>query len=334
MTQTSPDRALAAGAATVTVLLTGAAFWLSYEHLHDVANRNGLNGERAWVWPATVDLFIIAGELLMLRAALRNRVDGWAIALAATGSLGSIALNVAGVGDGAQPMEYVVAAVPPTAALVAFGALMRQVHEALAAPRPTAEAGTSTVMTAVQTPTRPVPEVVPSGARMLPLVARTVTTAPPAVPVIRPVPEAVPAGARLLPLVSTKVTTPKAPPVPAEPPTVTLERLTPGPEQVVTRPVTVEEFRPIAWPADRLPRTTLALSKMTAAVPAQEPRQVVTIPVTLTPSELRKQARALNREVVRDTGRPVTIERLREEYGLSRRDATDLRREIVGSSRS
>lgn len=127
----NPTTALAAGAALVTIALTGAAFWLSYEHLHDIANGNGLGGARAWAWPATVDLFIVAGELLVLRASLRGAVDGWAYALAAVGSLGSIALNVFGVGDGAQPMEYVVAAVPPSAALVAFGALMRQVHDAL-----------------------------------------------------------------------------------------------------------------------------------------------------------------------------------------------------------
>ncbi|MGW1440304.1 DUF2637 domain-containing protein [Streptomyces griseus] len=298
-----PDRALAAGAAVVTVLLTASAFWLSYEHLHDVADGNGLDAARAWVWPATVDLFIITGELLMLRAALRNRIDGWAIALAATGSLGSIALNVAGVGDGAQAMEYVVAAVPPTAALVAFGALMRQVHEALATPRPAAELVTA-------------------------------TTPPPAALVTRPVPEVVPAGVRPLPITCAKVTTPQVPAVPPGPPTVTLERLAPAAGQVVTRPVTVEEFRPIAWPADTLPGATVAVRKMTAAVPAEEGRQVVTVPVTITPSELRKQARALNRQVVTQTGRPVTIERLREEYGLSRRDATDLRREITGSSRS
>lgn len=334
MNRPTPEQALGAGATVVTVLLTGAAFWLSYEHLHDVADGNGLDGERAWVWPATVDLFIIAGELLMLRAALRNRIDGWAIALAATGSLGSIALNVAGVGDGARPMEYVVAAVPPVAALLAFGALMRQVHEALATARPPAELVTSTVMTAVQMAARPVPEVIPSGARMLPVVARTVTTLPPAVPVIRAVPKAVPAGVRLLPIVSTKVTTPEAPAVPAEPPTVTLERLTPGPEQVVTRPVTIEAFRPIAWPTATLPGATVAVRKATAAVPADDTRQVVTVPVTITPSELRKQARALNRQVVTETGRPVTIERLREEYGLSRRDATDLRRHVVDGQRS
>lgn len=127
----SPASALAAGAALVTIALTGAAFWLSYEHLHDVADTNGLDGVRAWAWPATVDLFIVAGELLVLRASLRGAVDWWAYTLAAVGSLGSIALNVFGVGQGADAMEYVVAAVPPTAALVAFGALMRQVHEAL-----------------------------------------------------------------------------------------------------------------------------------------------------------------------------------------------------------
>jgi hypothetical protein len=127
----NPTAALAAGAAVVTIALTGAAFWLSYEHLHDIAGGNGLGGARAWAWPATVDLFIIAGELLVLRASLRGAVDWWAYALAAVGSLGSIALNVAGVGANAQPMQYVVAAVPPSAALVAFGALMRQVHDAL-----------------------------------------------------------------------------------------------------------------------------------------------------------------------------------------------------------
>lgn len=79
----------------------------------------------------------MAGELLMLRAALKRQVDGWAIALTAVGSVGSIVLNVAGVTGNRDPgtvpvLDYVVAAVPPTAALLAFGALMRQIHQALA----------------------------------------------------------------------------------------------------------------------------------------------------------------------------------------------------------
>lgn len=127
----------ALGASAATVLLTAAAFWLSYEHLHDVAGGNGLAGSRAWAWPATVDLFVVTGELLMLRASLIGRgVDWWAVGLVVTGSGASIALNVAGVGSNAPRLTYVVAAVPPVAALLAFGALMRQVHDHLANPQP------------------------------------------------------------------------------------------------------------------------------------------------------------------------------------------------------
>ncbi|MFJ6852184.1 DUF2637 domain-containing protein [Streptomyces sp. NPDC091271] len=136
MTRPTALTALAGAAAAVIVALTAAAFWLSYEHLHDLARGYGLDGARAWAWPATVDLFIVAGELLMLRAALERRTDPWAVGLTASGSLGSIALNVAAVGTGRPVLEYVVAAVPPVAALLAFGALMRQVHERLAVFRP------------------------------------------------------------------------------------------------------------------------------------------------------------------------------------------------------
>ncbi|MFJ3083863.1 DUF2637 domain-containing protein [Streptomyces halstedii] len=308
MKSPAPSQGLAAGAAAVTVLLTAAAFWLSYEHLHDVAGGNGLTGVRAWVWPATVDLFIVAGELLILRASLQNRVDGWAIALAATGSLGSIALNVAGVGDGASRMEYVVAAVPPSAALIAFGALMRQVHDAIARAQKPA---------AVTTPEPPVAEVDDHPVE------------PPAPQrygdpvVIRPAPEVVPAGVELLPIVAPQVTT-----------EVTIERVTEGPEGVVTRPAIETEWKMLDWSSIGTAGDHQRPAELTTALAAAEPRQVVTVPVTITPAELRKQARKLNRQLVTDTGRQVTIERLREEYGLSRREATELRREVVGSSRS
>ncbi|MFM9604267.1 DUF2637 domain-containing protein [Streptomyces turgidiscabies] len=131
-----PSRALAITAGAVIIALTAAAFWLSYAHLAEVALAHGLQDAevRAWAWPACLDLFIIAGEVMCLRAALAHHVDPWAITLTVVGSGGSIALNVAGVGADAQALDYVVAAVPPTAALLAFGALMRQVHQALAGP--------------------------------------------------------------------------------------------------------------------------------------------------------------------------------------------------------
>jgi hypothetical protein len=137
----SAPRALTIAAAAVIIALTAAAFWLSYAHLRSVAASYGLAASpaRAWAWPATLDLFIVAGELLLLRASLTARTDWWAIGLTVTGSGGSIALNISGVGAHAHTLDYVVAAVPPTAALLAFGALMRQVHDALAAPGVPAE---------------------------------------------------------------------------------------------------------------------------------------------------------------------------------------------------
>ncbi|WP_326670776.1 DUF2637 domain-containing protein [Streptomyces sp. NBC_01257] len=126
-------------AGLVIVALTAGAFWLSYAHLADVAGQHGLGASRIrrWAWPATLDAFIVAGELLMLRAALRRDTDPWAIAVTAAGSVGSIALNVAGVSgtDNARSapfLDYVVAAVPPAAAMVAFGVLMRQIHQLVA----------------------------------------------------------------------------------------------------------------------------------------------------------------------------------------------------------
>ncbi|PWI08343.1 hypothetical protein DIZ27_23175 [Streptomyces sp. NWU339] len=121
---------LAVGAAAIITAITGIAFWLSYHHLHDVAAGNGLGMDpaRAWAWPAVLDLFYLAGELLILRASYLRTVDWWAICLTAVGALGSIGLNVAGVGSDAPALQYVVAAVPPVAALLAFGALMRQLH--------------------------------------------------------------------------------------------------------------------------------------------------------------------------------------------------------------
>ncbi|MFF8281075.1 DUF2637 domain-containing protein [Streptomyces lateritius] len=135
MTKQQIERAALIAAGIVIVALTGLAFWLSYAHLAEVARVHGLGHatERMWAWPATLDAFIVGGELLMLRAGLKGRTDWWAIGITAAGSVGSIVLNVAGVtGDrdaGAVPLlDYVVAAVPPTAALLAFGVLMRQVH--------------------------------------------------------------------------------------------------------------------------------------------------------------------------------------------------------------
>lgn len=141
--------------------------------------------------------------------------------------------------------------------------------------------------------------------------------------VIRRRPEVVPAGVTLLPIVAPDVTT-----------EVTIERVADLPEQVVTRPAIETAWKMLDWSSLDTTHDHRRPAELTGSVAAAEPRQVVTVPVTITPSELRRQARKLNREVVSATGKSVTIERLREEYGLSRREATELRRDIVGSGRS
>jgi hypothetical protein len=147
-TKEAAERYALVAAGTVIVALTAGGFWLSYAHLAEVAGQHGLKSSpvRQWAWPATLDAFIVAGELLMLRAGLRRVTDWWAIALTATGSVGSIALNVAGVNGtgnaGTVPLlDYVVAAVPPTAALLAFGVLMRQIHQLVDQPADHSDAG-------------------------------------------------------------------------------------------------------------------------------------------------------------------------------------------------
>lgn len=275
----NPTRALAIAAGLVIIALTAAAFWLSYAHLAEVALAHGMRGKevRAWAWPACLDLFIMAGELMWLRAAMLHRVDWWAICLTAAGSGGSIALNVAGVGGQAELLDYVVAAVPPTAALLAFGALMRQVHQAL-----TGRADLH-------------------GAEDHAGVTETVT-------------------------VAAEVTAQVADDEPIKADVIRSETVTLEPAPVVMPPVPALEAG-VLWD-DR--KGSDLLNKVTAAVPAEQHRQLVTEVITLTPSELRRKARSLHRQAVTSTRRPVTIKALQAELGLSRREATDLRREVVG----
>lgn len=117
-----------------------------------------------------------------------------------------------------------------------------------------------------------------------------------------PRPEVVPAGVSLLPLVSRR-----------------------GPKVVIPRSVRWhwwDTATPTLDPLDIRP-------KVTTAVPAQAPRQVVTQVVTITPGELLKKAQRLNRDRSLVTGRRVTIAQLQDEFGLSRREAADLRRQVV-----
>ncbi|MER7396953.1 DUF2637 domain-containing protein [Streptomyces sp. NPDC000151] len=166
MTKPQAERTAILVAGAVIMALTIAAFWLSYAHLASVAESHGLatSPVRRWAWPGTIDLFILAGEVLMFRAALRHVTDWWAIGLTVAGSLGSIGLNVAGVGTDAPLLDYVVAAVPPSAALLAFGALMRQVHTLVTDPAPVSEPMPAAEPVTVERAPEPPPAELPAPA--------------------------------------------------------------------------------------------------------------------------------------------------------------------------
>jgi hypothetical protein len=114
--------------AVTTVAATAVGFWLSYAGLHVFAYRAGLRGPEAWAWPASVDLFILAGELGITVSAIRGQRDwlAWCYLLAGFGP--SVAFNVLHVATITPAWgRYAVAAVPPVAAMLALAALMRQV---------------------------------------------------------------------------------------------------------------------------------------------------------------------------------------------------------------
>ncbi|MFJ6293220.1 hypothetical protein ACIQJX_07650 [Streptomyces griseoviridis] len=149
----------------------------------------------------------------------------------------------------------------------------------------------------------------------------------PALPARPPV---VPAGTRLLPLVA-------RPAAEEQPPRYQWDRITGRlvsagllPRLVASGPATVSPWTD----KPKVSMTTPRPAPVTSAVPAETGRQVVTQAIVRTPSDLRREARRLNREAVRSTSRPVTIQTLQAELGLSRREASDLRRDVVRGERS
>jgi hypothetical protein len=126
-----------AGMVVITAAATVVGFWLSYSGLHDFAARAGLTGPEAWAWPASVDLFIAAGEAGVTISALRRERDWPAWAYLGLGFAMSVTGNVLHVHPGHLPWPpYAVAAVPPMAAMLALAALLRQAYKLAAMARP------------------------------------------------------------------------------------------------------------------------------------------------------------------------------------------------------
>ncbi len=128
-----------AGMVIATATATAVGFWLSYDGLHVFALRAGLLGAEAWAWPASVDLFILAGEAGVTISALRRRPDSAAWVYLGIGFAASVMANVLHVDPaGLFWTRYAVAAVPPVAAMLALAALLRQAYRLATEPVPVA----------------------------------------------------------------------------------------------------------------------------------------------------------------------------------------------------
>ncbi|MGW3228052.1 DUF2637 domain-containing protein [Kitasatospora sp. NPDC001095] len=95
MTATTPPRLPRPDAVLVQAAIAGA---LSFAHLHDIAEAAGQHGWKAWAYPVSVDLLLVAAwhRMRTLRATGRPAGTAWTwFAIALTASLGA---NVATAG--------------------------------------------------------------------------------------------------------------------------------------------------------------------------------------------------------------------------------------------
>ena len=107
-----------------TVLIAGAAFWLSFTALADLARRSGITPSQAWAWPLIVDGIIVVATVAVvaLSPAARPRATWYPWLLLACGAAVSVAANALHAviaADASVPavVAAAVASVPPVVLL-------------------------------------------------------------------------------------------------------------------------------------------------------------------------------------------------------------------------
>lgn len=122
-------RALNRGTTCGVISLAVAGFAMSYEALHSLAVEQGVPTPLAWMWPLVVDGFIVVASLSVVRAVAdgRHGVYAWLLVLAFSAI--SVAFNV--IHAAPTLVARFVAAIPPTALVLSFELLMRQLRQQL-----------------------------------------------------------------------------------------------------------------------------------------------------------------------------------------------------------
>lgn len=115
--------------ALLVLFLASAAFVLSYDALHALALEKGIKPGLAWLWPLTLDAFMISASLSVLRASLNDEGKVYPWALVGAFTVASIAFNV--LHAPADLLARAIFALPPAVVFLSFELLMGQTAAAV-----------------------------------------------------------------------------------------------------------------------------------------------------------------------------------------------------------
>ncbi len=146
-------RALNRGTTSGVVGLAIAGFAMSYEALHSLAVEQGVPAPLAWLWPLVVDGFIVVASLSVVRTVADGRHAAYPWLLVLAFSSISVAFNVMHAAP--TVVARFVAAIPPTALVLSFELLMRQLREQVSSNPVSQLRGTDTQLATSPTPTPP-----------------------------------------------------------------------------------------------------------------------------------------------------------------------------------
>lgn len=122
---TRSNRLISLLTGALVAFLALAAFRLSFDALRHLAAANGIDADRAWLYPAIIDGAIIIFSLSVLQAGLNRERTRYPWALVGLFTILSIGLNI--LHAPSDPLPRLLAAIPPIALFLSFELLMNQV---------------------------------------------------------------------------------------------------------------------------------------------------------------------------------------------------------------
>lgn len=118
------NKAISAITALLVLFLAGAAFVLSYDALYALALANGIRPSLSWLWPLTLDAFMIAASLAVLRASLNQERTAYPWLLVGAFTLASITFNA--IHAPGNWLARAIFMLPPAVVFLSFELLMSQ----------------------------------------------------------------------------------------------------------------------------------------------------------------------------------------------------------------